>query len=203
MRLVYGPIPPSRVLNPLAAGWTPLREWTPGRLSVIATLAALPIVSAAVMLLLDHRAEMREDFRTRPLAGGMFVAALVLMVPIHELMHALAYGRGVRTPHLILGVWPSRGLCCALYDSPVPRDRVLVMLAAPLVVLSVLPLVCLPWLDDSMRLLVVTFCMFHAGTCGGDLIVFSRFISQIPRMAVVHNYGWQTFWTACPPFYAG
>jgi hypothetical protein len=42
----------------------------------------------------------------------------------------------------------------------------------------------------------VAFCLLHTALCGGDAIVFWRLLSQVPRNALVHNYGWQTYWSA-------
>ena len=199
MRFVYGPIPPSRALNPQVERWTPLREWAAGRLAVVALLLGLPFQLAAVMLLVtvnSQNGQVRDLFRTQPLACGAFVLALLAMVPVHELIHGLAYGRGIRSPHLIFGCWPSRGLCYAIYDAPMPRNRVLGVLAAPFLTLSILPLLCAPWLTGAAQTLTLTYSLLHAGICGGDVICFWWLVSQVQRMAFVHNNGWQTYWKA-------
>jgi hypothetical protein len=186
------------VLDPQAEGWTPLRQWGGGRFTAVALLLGLPFVIAAVILLFHAKGEVRGLFKAQPLVGGAYLLALMLMVPVHELIHALAYGQGIRSQHLIFGCWPSRGLCYAIYDSPMPRRRVLGMVVAPFVVLSVLPLLCLPWLQGAAWGLVFAFSLLHAGICGGDAIVFLRLISQISKNALVHNNGWQTYWRAQP-----
>lgn len=198
MRFVCGPIPPSRVLNPQVEGWTPLREGGSARLSAAAVLVGLPFVVAAVIVLGNMREEVRGLFKAQPLAGGAYLLALLLIVPVHELIHALAYGRGVRSSHLIIGLWASRGLCYAIYDSPMPRQRVLGMVVAPFLTLSALPLLFLPWLHGAAWALLLIFSLLHAATCGGDLIVYLRLVSQVPRSAWVHNNGWQTYWAAQP-----
>lgn len=198
MRFVCGPIPASRVLDPQVGGWTPLRESGGARLAVVAVLVGLPFVVAAVILLDNMRNKVRELFAAQPLVGGAYLLALLLLVPVHEWIHALAYGQGIRSPHLIIGFWPSRGLCYAIYDSPMPRRRVLGMVVAPFLTLSALPLLCLPWLQGGAWALVLTFSLLHAGMCGGDLIVFLRLLCQVPGNALVHNNGWQTYWSAQP-----
>lgn len=194
MRFVLGPIPPSRVLNPQEEGWTPLREMSPGRLSAVATLLAIPFSLAAAFLVVDRPGGLRGLLREDPLTAEVFLLAVIVMVPVHEFIHALAYGVGVRSPHLILGFWPSRALPYAILDKPMPRGRVLAMSAAPFIVLSLLPLVGLLWLDDTARGLVLAFCSLHTALCGGDAITFSRLWSQVPRQGFIHNYGWQTYW---------
>lgn len=194
MRFVCGPIPLSREFDPQTRNWTPLGESAPGRLALIAVLLGLPCVIAGVILLLGMKSEIRALFHARPLIGGAYFLVCIGMLPIHELIHALAYGRGVRSPHLIVGLWPSRGLCYAIYDSPLPRTRVLAMLVAPVMTLSVFPLLFLPWLSETWRGLVLAYSLLHAGACGGDLIGLTHLISQVPRRALIHNHGWQTYW---------
>ena len=199
MRFVCGPIPPSRVLNPQAEGWTPLREWGAGRLAVFALLLGLPFLLAALNLLVTlygQNGPVRGLLRTQPLLGGGYLLALLAMVPVHELIHGLAYGQGIGSPHLIVGVLAEPGPLLAIYDSPMPRNRVLGVLAAPFLTLSLLPLLCLPWLEGTAWSLVLAYSLLHAAICGGDLIVFLRLVSQVPRMASIHNNGWQTYWIA-------
>jgi len=187
MRFVCGPIPPSRVLNPQEVGWTLLREWGAGRFAVVAALLGLPFLIPAPIL-------VRGLLKGQPLVGGAFLLALLVMVPVHELIHALACFQGIRSRHLIVGFWPSRGLCYALYDSPLPRNRVLGMVVAPFLAFSILPLLCLPWLHGAAWSLVLVFSLLHTGACGGDAIVFFQLLSQVPRQALVHNNGWQTYY---------
>lgn len=196
MRFVCGPIPPSRVLDPEAEGWSPLRQWSGRRLTVVALLLGLPLMIAAAILVHDMKVEMRELFRGRPLVGAAYLSALIVMVPVHELIHALAYGRGIRSQHVVFGIWPSRGLCYAILDSPMPKGRVLGMVVAPLLVLTAVPLLCLPYLTGAAWIPVLTFALLHAAICGGDLITFWHLVSQVPSKALVHNSGWQTYWTA-------
>jgi len=164
-------------------------------LAVVAVLLGLPFLLAAAFLLVDRKDGVRGLFKDQPLVGGGYLLALVVMVPVHELIHALAYCQGIRSRHLIVGFWPSRGVCYAIYDSPMPRNRVLGMVVAPLLALSILPLLCLPCLHGVAWQLVLAFCLLHAGMCGGDLIVFWQMLSQVPREALVHNNGWQTYWS--------
>jgi hypothetical protein len=83
------------VLNPQEEGWTPLREWGARRLAVVAVLLGLPFLIAAVILLHAMEDEVRGLFKAQPLVGGAYLLALIVMVPVHELIHALAYCRAV------------------------------------------------------------------------------------------------------------
>jgi hypothetical protein len=194
MRFVWGPIPPSRVLNPQAEGWTPLREVGAGRFTALALLVGLPFTLATAFLLVERKDGLRGLFRDDPLPAGLFLVSVLLAIPVHEAIHALAYGEGVRTAHLILGLCTRGKFPYVILDSPRPRWCVLRMLVAPFVALSLLPLLTLPYLPETARGLVLAFCSLHTAMCGGDAVVVWRLITQVPRAALVHNNGWQTYW---------
>lgn len=194
MRFVYGPIPRSRVFSPQDEAWTPLREPSSGVFVTEALLLSLPFLVLAFAML---RA-LKGFLRTQPLALLALVSFFVLMIPVHEAIHALVYPGGLRSKHLIVGAWIRRGLCYVLYDSPVSRNRILVVLSAPFIVVSsvlgvVAVLVPSEW--GSVTLLAI---LVHTAVCTGDLASFVRLIGQVPKNSRVHNDGWKTYWKSLP-----
>src|SRR2546430_1123916 len=104
MKIVYGPIPPSNTLHPPFAGWTALRELTPGRSAMVAILLALPLIAAAILTLQVAKNDVRALFADHPATLVGFVLALIAIVPVHEAIHALAYLKDVRSNDLLAGV---------------------------------------------------------------------------------------------------
>jgi hypothetical protein len=199
MKLVYGPIPPSETLHAPHDGWTPWRESTPAGFLLAATLLTLPLIATFAWLFTTTRQEMKGYFADHPAALATIVFALLALVPLHEGIHALAYLKSFRSPHLIFGVWPWGGMCYVVYDRPLPRNRVLLMSTAPFLVLSVAPLCLLPWLPGTAQAILLLFALLHTIMCGGDFLVWLALLHQTPRRAWVQNDGWQTFWTLQPP----
>lgn len=195
MRFINGPIPESRTFDPASAGWTPLGKPDARRFVVVAMLCTVPFVLAATILFLHSAPELRPVFRDQPWSLPLFLLVLLVLVPAHEFIHALAYGCGLRSPNLIMGVWPKRGIPYVLCDEPLPRRRVLVMLAAPFVVLTVLPLLAVPLLSGVLLSCVLFFSLLHAALCVGDAATFLRLLWQTPPEARIHNQGWETYWT--------
>ncbi len=195
MRFINGPPPESRTLDPVAAGWTPLREPNSKGFLVACTLIAVPLMVGAFVVLFYNRPVWRPMLRAHPWALAGFATALLAMVPVHEFIHALAYRCGLRSPNLMIGIWLRRGLAYVLCDEPLPRRRVLLMLAAPFLTLSVLPLFALPFLSAAWLPLVEFLCLLHAGICVGDFATFGRLWTQAPHNALIHNQGWNTYWT--------
>ena len=132
MKFVSGPIPSSSDLRVADATWTPLREPTPGVFVAQVLLLAVPLLGLALGVL----SALRGHLHAHPTATIVLVFAFVLITPVHELIHAFAYPGGLRSQRLVMGVWLRRGLAYVVYDAPLPRNRVLIMLLAPFVTLT-------------------------------------------------------------------
>jgi hypothetical protein len=198
MRISIGQPQPSRTFDPVAAGWTPLTTCGSIRYVWIALALGLPFMFGAVAIVLWFAHDWRTLFDTHPWGLPVFLAALLLLVPVHEFIHALAYRCGLRSPHLILGLWPQRGIAYVLYDFPLPRRRVLFMLAAPFMVLSVLFLGLLVVLPTGLASMAAYFFLTHTSVSGGDALTFFRLWRRVPPEALIHNQGSTTYWSANP-----
>jgi hypothetical protein len=157
-------------------------------------LSMLPFLLGATAILLHAAPALRAIFQHHLWSLPSLLVLLLALVPAHEFIHALAYGCGLRSPNLLVGYWPQRGLAYVLYDTPLPRRRVLIMLAAPFVVLTVLPLLATILLSGPWLWLVTFFAVLHAAFCTGDAVTFLRLVSQAPASALIHNQGWATYW---------
>lgn len=153
---------------------------------------SVPFVALAAALFNPLAPLLRAGAAVNPWALTLFVIALLLLVPLHELIHAIAYGCGLRSPDLLVGFWPSRVLPYVLYDAPLPRWRVLFMLSGPFLALTILPLAL-----AALSFATAGFCFFavlHAALCAGDAMTAVRILPQMPRQAIIHNQRWQTYW---------
>ena len=82
----------------------------------------------------------------------------------------------------------------AHYDGELSRDRFLLILAAPTLVLTILPLsVCV--LFDWNAPAVAAFAVANGIGAAGDILGFGVLAAQIPRAAIVRNKGWRTYYT--------
>lgn len=194
MRFHYGQPPASRTFDPVAAGWTPLRADGIQRYVWKAMALALPLMLVALAMVLHYASQWRAALDAHAWGLPAFALALLLVVPVHEGLHTLAYGCGLRSPNLILGLWPQRGLVYVLCDAPLPRHRILVMLAAPFALLTLLLLAALAIVPPEMRSLIGFFLCAHAAACAGDALTFARVWRQVPPHALVHNQGSTTYW---------
>jgi len=198
MPFINGAIPPSRTFDPVAARWTSLDGPHSSRYVLMVLLWVCSFLLVAIALFLRAAPMLRAIFREHLWTLPCFLAVLLALVPAHELIHALAYGCGLRSPNLIAGVWPKRGIAYVIYDTPLPRQRVLRMLVAPFLVLSVAPLFAAPFLSGPSLILLAFFSLLHAALCAGDAVTVLRLLRLTPPGAMIHNDGWDTYWGPSP-----
>jgi hypothetical protein len=117
----------------------------------------------------------------------------VLLVAIHELLHAVSapgFGLSDRTT---IGVWPTRGICYAHYDGEMTAMRFIVVLIMPLTVISVMPLLvamAFGWGHRTIAFLGVLNALFSCVDVLGVLLL----IPQVSMRSYVRNSGWRTWY---------
>jgi len=189
MRFHIGPPPPHPNFAPEQEGWKPIREPGPWLLQLL----ALPIsIASAVIFMLAWWFLLRGRIGTPgPLAVGL---VLFGVIQVHELLHTAIHpgqGSGLSS---IIGIWPSRLLFYAHYLEAMTRERFLLVIMAPLFVLSLLPLPVCIFVGYAPGFVVLTSVLNAFLSCG-DLLAFALVAVQIPRGAIVRNQGYATWWT--------
>ncbi|MCA9071561.1 MAG: DUF3267 domain-containing protein [Planctomycetaceae bacterium] len=195
MRFVLGPIPPSETFAARALDWTPMISSNELRWANVTSVVGLLLFLVAGCLCLQ-RAAFSPDVEPWLLVGAIVLTAV--LIPLHEFFHCLGYLVPLHSRKLITGIWLARGIWYVVYDSPLPRGRVLLMLAAPFLFLSCLPCLAFPFLSGSRSWLLGYVVLMHVALCVGDAITFFRIGVTIPKGALIQNCGWKTYWSPLP-----
>lgn len=198
MRFHCGAIPEDNRFDPEEGGWKRVREPGPIGIQILA-LPALVVILAGLAWLI---------FQVFPRGSGApsFIGftrstwlALLLFIPVHELIHALCHPKWGLSPNTLIGLWPSRLLFYAYYHGQVERNRLLVAFAMPFIILSLLPIALLavlkyffPVVPLATTLAVLSFV--NGAAASGDVIGFCLVLFQIPSRAIVRNKGWKSYW---------
>ncbi len=192
MRFALGPIPPSETIDALASGWSPMPSSNELRWVRVTSVVGMLLLLVAGFLSLQRAASAPD---VDPWFLVCVIASTALLIPLHELFHCLGYFVRLRSRKLIVGIWPVRGTWYVVYDSPLPRRRVLFMLVAPLLFLSIFPCLAFPFVTGSNAWTLAYVVLVQAALCVGDIITFIRICRIIPTGSLVHNCGWTTCWT--------
>lgn len=192
MKFHIGPLPENPEFQPEATGWKPLREPNP----FLMQLFAVPVgfVAAGILWLLWQKfTPARLSSQDILFESVAVLLVLILVIPVHELIHAAVHPGYGRTAHSILGFWPKALLFYAHYMSLIRRTHFVIILLAPFLVLSVVPLlICalfqwnVPWL--------AFLSLWNALLACGDLFGVGVVMAQVPRAAWVCNQGYYTWW---------
>jgi hypothetical protein len=169
--------------------WKPCREPNP----ILMQFLAVPLgiaMCAVVAALWFYLTPVADAPFTSPI---LLLGALPVIIPLHELIHALAHPHFGRSNCSVLGLWPSHLLFYAHYSGELSRNRFITILAMPLVVISGVPLLVSALLGRASIVLAAVSVLNTLTACG-DVLGICLLILQVPRGAIVRNRGWKTYW---------
>lgn len=112
-------------------------------------------------------------------AHTTIVAIAIVVAPLHEVMHVLAFPRLDGGPRAVVR-FSLRLTLYASYDGVVSRERFLVVLVAPLAVVSLLP-VLLASLSATTPGPLLVISLLNALASSGDVLTFILVACQVPR----------------------
>jgi len=154
---------------------------------------AIGIVAAAVVgVLWLAITPLQVGDVTSALSLSGLVVSFAGMVVAHELLHVVVHPMSGRSPDSIVGFGPSIGFY-GHYGGEMTRNRFVAILLAPLVVISLVPLLvaAVAQVASGWVAFVSTFNAFCA--CA-DILDACLVLFQIPATAIVRQQGLRTYW---------
>jgi len=190
MRFVIGPVPADSGFEP-GPNWSQLREPAPQDFVRRSQVAGLALGVIALGVWTSISATPLWPNPTAAVLAALPIFAGIL--PLHEAVHGFFHpGWGLSTAS-IYGVWPSHGLFYALYSGELSRNRLLLVLLAPLVCMSAIPLLFSVAVGVP-HWLVVEVAILSACIAGGDVTAIVIVLAQVPANAFIRNVGYYTWW---------
>ena len=213
MKFHYGAPPEATDFQPEQEGWNSIHELGTTAMQFVAIpVAILIIVVVGGLLLLCFPQEIKPSYIsydpilkmevysiTIPLLLTGFAIAM-LVIPIHELVHALFHPGFGFSDKTIIGAWLTKGLFYAGYQDEMTRNRYLIVFVAPFIALSLIPIAILAFsqnlsfISPDLRIALAAFSLLAGVGAAGDFVSFFLLISQVPNSAMVRNKGWKTYW---------
>lgn len=195
MRFYLGPVPDEFTPD---ASWRSIREPGPTGMQLFATPIGVGLALLTGLCWLRVGATPAALFADGLPVPSFFVllAALSLLIVVHELIHAFVHPRAGRSPATIIGFWPKQVLFYAHYSGPLTRNRFLAILTMPFVVITLVPLALAAAIPLSPTAIIVAawFSTWNALFACGDLFGLALILFQVPRGADIQNQGWRTYW---------
>ncbi len=207
MRFHLGPLPAVEEFTTDPA-WRPIRE--PGPVAMQCLAVPIGIGLAALVFYgwwhapLPAAVHHPRHHAPSPAAVRILELLLffVLLIAVHELLHAVVHPKFGLSRATILGFWPRTCLFYAHYLGELTCNRFLLVLALPTLILTALPLALaagglLP--PSPLRQWAFYTSLVNAMAAGGDFLGILLLFAQVPGAARVQNQGWRTYWRLARP----
>jgi hypothetical protein len=198
MKFVYGNIPENNDFHPEMEGWRGIKEPNPILLQIIAipVLLIIIIIWGLILLYWSYINSINpEEFL---LAINLvtvleFLFILVISIPVHEFLHAIFHPGWGLSSETMIGLWLEKGIFYAHYNGTISRNRFIVVFIMPLFLMGIVPLILL-FVSPSLfpTFAIISFCGVLLAV--GDIIGAVIIVFQIPRLSMVRNKGWNSFW---------
>ena len=167
--------------------WNQVREPEQGAQRVLSLVAGATLCIATLVAWL-----VVAPFKPMRIGYSTLVSAAIIVAVLHELVHAIAFmakrGSDLRVSLLCRKWRPSMR-----YEGALARDHYIVVLAAPLLVLSLLP-IAVSYVAALHRGEIVLISMLNALSCGGDLVAALLVLAQVPPGTLVRRQGDLVLW---------
>jgi len=128
-----------------------------------------------------------------PKFGVEYILAYFLMIPLHEMIHALCYPGGLLSKDTVIGCWPDMFIFYAYNSRVLKRNRYLLVYIAPFIVLSIIPTIIMLFLDFKSDLLLLIVLFNALGSCV-DIFSCVLILLQVPKEGLVVNSEEKTYW---------
>jgi hypothetical protein len=149
----------------------------------------------------DEGAYVAVDTSTR---WGVVVLALLLYIPMHELLHAIWHPQLGLSRKTVMVIWPRRLRFGVYYDGCMTRGRWLMMRLAPLMALVVVPAALLTLahfvpVPFGLETFLQVMMLVNGIGSGGDVIAVVWVLRQVPPRAQICFYGGKAYWRPASP----
>lgn len=193
MKIEIGPFQEDNTFLP-DNDWTPLREFSIRDFQK----RAIPLClfnTALFGFLWLFFTPVSQAMGKAPVPGMIFLnfSILVVVIVIHELIHALVHpGLGL-SGKTVIRFWPSKMFVCTYYLGEITRNRSIAVQSMPVVVLSVLPLLAAIIMQTAPLWLAYT-SIVNAFIASGDIVAVVMTIRELPGNSIIRTTGWNGYY---------
>jgi hypothetical protein len=208
LRIHFGTLPGEEKTPSVEEGWNRIHSPSSRIGYLLAGLVGLvvPIVLcawlSAVSLFAAGSNVGEVDIET-PLPWSVVILALLLFIPMHELIHAIWHPRMGLSPQTVMVIWPTKLRFGVYYEGCMRRRWWLLMRIAPLMCLSVIPallLMLFKYVPSSypLEIFLQVLMLVNGIGSGGDVIAIIWVLFQVPTKARICFINGKAYWRLVP-----
>lgn len=191
MKIIFGGPPTDPVIASQGPGnWQPLTQMCPPKY-YCAAVAATIFMTGATIGLLSYFTVFSYSQYAKSHAQSIYyetIIGLFLVAIMHELVHLAASPKFGLSPQSIFGIWPKKLIFYVFYVGQLTKARLVWIASAPMIVLSVLPILLASifhWNSEQLGLVAI----FNSMLSGIDAITMYLILSEIPKSSLVRQSG--------------
>jgi hypothetical protein len=198
MQLCHGPLPDAEDFHPAEdPRWTLIKEPQVGMAQLLGMVVSAILAVPLWMAFPDSPGPADVPSWSSYVVVNLVLICIAMPISIlvHELIHMLFHpGAGTRRGS-VLGYWPAHFMFYAAWSGEWSRERFVVCLLAPTVVITGLLL-----LLQHIHPIAATpiLACIHLVGCGGDLVYTALLLRTTPAGATMRNKCWDTYWRSAP-----
>jgi hypothetical protein len=190
MKFVIG-LPHNPTFDPERDGWQRLREPDANTAIFVGNIFGLIMGALAYLIAATWWGFSLDAFFDE--FDLWFLPLVLVVIVIHEGLHGIMHPGCGLSSHTTYGVVPRSLICYAHYDASVARSRVVVILLAPFIGLTFIPLL-IATIWPSVALIAVFIAVLNASFSALDLLNAKLILSRTPFGALIRNQGCQSYW---------
>ena len=204
MKFHLGSLPEDRDDLPDVEGWHRIYSPRPRLGYLLAGLIGLlfPLVVCGWLIVVSALAGQREGGETlvhQSTPWGVVLLALLLYIPLHELLHAVWHPQLGLSPQTVLVIWPRKLRFGVYYEGCMTRRRWVMMRLAPLIVLVILPAALLTLfhyapVPFALETFLQVMLLVNGIGSGGDVVAVIWVLRQVPSKAQLCFCGGKAYW---------
>lgn len=169
--------------------WRPLREPSIQTYTILSTVVAAVVVGCAIAVV----KAVTGNYPSLTPTSWWDVLGVAAMLVIHEFLHLLAHPQLGGSRLSILGIWPKAGVAYAQYLGEMTVRRFLLILVAPVFVLSFVPIVVSLFGVIKVDEWPIRYALWNLLFSAGDLFGIGLLLRDSQISQTVKNLCWQTW----------
>ena len=193
-------IPEESGFLPEQENWNSLKE--PKNIITMIFLS-FPIGAVATVLILMFSRllglNLELDFNTKIFIFDikfLFFLSVMLVIIFHELIHAMFFPEALSSDKVLFGYIPKAMSFYAYYKGEMKKERFILSLLAPVIVISFMSLIFLYIFNLDAPFLIYISAL-NALFSSADILGAFLILFQVPNGAVIKNKGIKSYWKKC------
>lgn len=188
MKLHFGTPPLDSAFNSCKNEWMEICEPSPEKVQLLAIPVAILLGFFATVAIRRFSPVEESD-----ISLIFFSGVMVITIMFHEMVHILFHPGNGFSDKSVFGVWLGRLSLYSRYQGVMGKNRRMLTLISPLVIMTILPIAVMAFFSNEGKLYIALISTINAVISAGDVIAFVIVLVHVPAGSFLQDNGLQTY----------